>query len=323
MKSCWIVTKNHKAVFEFRDVPVPEPKAGELVVRIHASSLNRGELIVGGVVHGGAEKIGGTDAAGEVHAVGAGVTSFRPGDRIMGRIRGGFAEFGLMDVRQAMNIPAHLSWEQAAAIPVTFLTSYEMLVQYGRLTRGEWLLVTGVSSGVGVACVQIGKMIGAGTIGTSGSARKLERLKTIGLDAGIATRAPDFAARVKEITGGKGADLIVNCVGGSVFAECIRSLAYQGRLATVGYVDRVMKSEIDLEALHANRYVLFGVSNARFGPDQRAETVRGFVRDIYPAIADGRMTPIVDRVFPFEELPAAKDYVESNVQVGKVVVRVA
>ena len=322
MKSCWIVTKDHKAVLAIRNVPVPEPGPGEIVVRVHATAMNRGELMVGGVVHGGPEKIGGTEAAGEVHAVGEGVTAVKSGDRVTGRARGGFAEYTVMDARQAMPVPPRLSWEQAAAIPVAFLTSYEMLVEHGRLQRGEWLLVTGASSGVGVASVQTAKAIGASVIGTSGSAEKLATLKAAGLDAGIATRAPDFAAKVKEITGGKGANLIVNCVGGSVFAECVRALAYQGRLATVGYVDRVMKSEIDLEALHANRYVVFGVSNARLSPEQRAQTVRGFVRDVLPAIADGRINPLIDKIFSFNDLPTAKDYMESNAQVGKVAVRV-
>ena len=322
MKSCWIVTKDHKAVLAIRNVPVPEPGPGEIVVRVHATAMNRGELMVGGVVHGGPEKIGGTEAAGEVHAVGEGVTAVKSGDRVTGRARGGFAEYTVMDARQAMPVPPRLSWEQAAAIPVAFLTSYEMLVEHGRLQRGEWLLVTGASSGVGVASIQTAKAIGASVIGTSGSAEKLATLKAAGLDAGIATRAPDFAAKVKEITGGKGANLIVNCVGGSVFAECVRALAYQGRLATVGYVDRVMKSEIDLEALHANRYVVFGVSNARLSPEQRAQTVRGFVRDVLPAIADGRINPLIDKIFSFNDLPTAKDYMESNAQVGKVAVRV-
>jgi len=322
MKSCWIKTEDGKAILEFRDVPLPQPKAGEIVVRVHATSMNRGELIVGGVVHGGAEKIGGTDAAGEVHAVGEGVTSFRPGDRVMGRARGGFAEYTVMDARQAMPVPQRLNWEQAAAIPVAFLTAYEMLFQYGRLKHGEWLLVTGASSGVGAASIQIAKAIGASTIGTSGSAQKLATLKAAGLDVGIETRAPDFADKVKTATGGKGANLIVNCVGGSVFPECVRALAYEGRVATVGYVDGVLKSEIDLGALHANRYTLFGVSNAKLAPEQRAETVRGFVRDVLPAVADGRITPLIYKVFSFDQLPAAKACIESNAQAGKVVVRV-
>lgn len=323
MKSYWIKTEHGKAVLEFRDVPAPQPKPGEIVIRVHATAMNRGELIVGGVMHGGPEKLGGTEAAGVVHVVGAGVTTVKPGERVMGRARGGFAEYALMDAHQAMPAPERLTWEQAAAVPVSFLTAYEMLFPYGKLQRGEWLLVTGASSGAGVASIQTARMLGARTIGTSGSAEKLERLKEAGLEVGIRTRSADFADRVKEATGGRGADLVVNCVGGSVFPECMRALAYKGRLATVGYVDGVLKSEIDLGALHANRYVVFGVSNTRLGPEGRAEAVRGFARDVLPALADGRITPVIDRVFSFDELPAAKARMESNAQIGKIVVRVA
>jgi len=174
-----------------------------------------------------------------------------------------------------------------------------------------------------VASIQTAAMLGARTIGTSGSEEKLARLKTAGLKLGIMTRSADFAARVKEATGGKGADLVVNCVGGSVFPECLRALAYKGRLATVGYVDGVLKSEIDLGALHANRYVVFGVSNSRLSPEGRAEAVRGFTRDVLPALADGRITPLIDKEYAFDELPAAKARMESNAHIGKIVVRVA
>lgn len=323
MKSWWIKTENDRIALESREAPVPQPQAGEIVVRVHATAMNRGELIVGSVLHGAKEKIGGTEAAGTVHAVGEGVTAFKAGDRVMGRARGGFAEYTVMDAHQAMPVAQRLTWEQAAAIPVSFLTAYEMLYPLGRLQAGEWLLITGVSSGVGVASVQTAKALGAHVIGTSGSAHKLDKLKAIGLDVGIATRKPDFAARAKEASGGKGANLIVNGVGGSVFPECLRALAYQGRLATVGYVDGVMHSEIDLEALHANRYVVFGVSNSRLPGAQRAEAVRGFTRDVLPALADGRIAPVIDQVFAFDQITAAKDAIESNAQVGKIVVRLA
>ena len=323
MKSYWIKTDHGKAVLELRDVAMPQPESGQIVIRVHATALNRGELIVGGVVHGGAEKVGGNEAAGVVHAVGAGVTTLKPGARVMGRARGGFAEYALMEAHQAMPAPERLTWEQAAATPVSFLTAYEMLFPHGGLGRGEWLLVTGASSGVGVASIQTAAMLGAHTIGTSGSAEKLARLKTAGLEVGIMTRSADFAARVKEATGGKGADLVVNCVGGSVFSECLRALAYKGRIATVGYVDGVLNSDIDLGALHANRYMVFGVSNARLEAQGRAEAVRGFTRDVLPALADGRITPLIDKVYAFDELPAAKARMEANAQVGKIVVRVA
>ncbi len=326
MKSFWIKTAGSKTVLELRDVPLPEPGPGQIGIRVRATALNRGELIAGGVMHGGAAKLGGTEAAGEVRAVGEGVTGWKEGDRVMGRVlgqgRGAFGEHTVMQIHEAMPVPERLSWEQAAAVSVSFLTAYDAVVAYGRLQRGEWLLVLGASSGAGVASIQTGKVIGARVMGTSGSAAKLEQLKAIGLDAGIRTRSADFAATVREVTGA-GADVAVNCVGGSMFGECMRSLAFGGRLATVGYLDGVYKTELDLQELHANRHVVFGISNSRLSEEGRAATVRGFVRDVLPAIADGGVTPVIDRVFPFSELPAAKAYMESNSQVGKIVVRVA
>jgi NADPH:quinone reductase-like Zn-dependent oxidoreductase len=240
----------------------------------------------------------------------------------MGRCPGGFAEFGLMDRSDAIPVPPNLSWEQAGAIPLTFMVVHDMLVAQGGLKAGEGLLVTGVSAGVGVAALQAAKAIGAKVIGTSGSGEKLQKLKAIGLDVGVQTRKPDFYDAVMKATGGKGVDLVVNNVGGSVFAECIRTLAFQGRLATVGYLDRVMKAELDIDALHAKRLKLFGVSNKHRNAEQRAATVRGFTADFLPYFASGRLKPLVDRVFRFEELPQAKAFVESDAHLGKVVIRI-
>jgi NADPH:quinone reductase-like Zn-dependent oxidoreductase len=239
----------------------------------------------------------------------------------MGRCAGGFAEYSLMDAREALVVPKNLGWEEAGSIPLVFMVVHDMLVAQGRLKAGEWLLVTGISAGVGVAALQTGKALGAKVIGTSGSQEKLDKLKALGLDLGIRTRAGDFAEAVMKATGGKGANLVVNNVGGSVFAETIRALAYEGRHATVGYVDGVLKSEIDLEALHTKRLTLFGVSNRLRTAEQRAVTVRGFAADVLPFIAEGRIKPLIDRVYPFAELPAAKAYMESNAHLGKIVVQ--
>jgi NADPH:quinone reductase-like Zn-dependent oxidoreductase len=198
-----------------------------------------------------------------------------------------------------------------------------MLVTQGHLQAGEWLLITGVSSGAGVAALQAAKAMGAKVIGTSGSAEKLERLKSLGLDLGLRTRAPDFNAAVMAATGGRGVNLVINTVGGSVFAECVKSMAFEGRLATVGYVDGQLKAEIDIQALHAKRLTLFGVSNKLRSADQRAAGVAPFVADWLPLFADGRIRPLVDRVYPFNELPAAKAHMEANQHLGKLVLRIA
>jgi NADPH2:quinone reductase len=322
MKSYWLRSDAGKTAVELRDAPTPEPGPGQILVHMRAAGLNRGELIVGhSVKAGGPAKAAGAEGAGEVAKPGAGVSGFRTGERVMGRCAGSFAEYSLMDAREAVPVPANLSWEEAGSVPLAFMVVHDMLFAQGKLKAGEWLLVTGISAGVGVAALQTGKALGAKVIGTSGSAEKLEKLKAMGLDVGIRTRSGDFAEAVMKATGGKGVNLVVNNVGGSVFAETLRALAYEGRHATVGYVDGVLKSEIDIEALHTKRLTLFGVSNRLRSAEQRAVTVRGFTADILPLIAAGKIRPLVDRVFPFSELPAAKNYMESNAHLGKIAVR--
>lgn len=320
MKSYWIKAGHGGTELEPRDVPAPAPGAGQLLVRMRAASLNRGELLASIGLHAANEpRPAGGDLAGEVEAVGEGVSGFKPGDRVMGRARGAFAERVVMLAEQAAPMPARLSFEQAASLPTVGVTAWEILCQYGRLRAGETLLVAGASSGVGVVCVQFGKVLGARVIGTSGSVEKLARLTALGLDLGIHARS-NFAGRVLEATGGTGANLAVNLIGGTAFPDCLRALANQGRMAIVGYVDRALKSEIDLEAVHGKRLQIYGVSNAHLTAAERAVAFAGFARDMLPAYADGRITPEVDRVFGFDELPAAKAYVELDGQVGKVVV---
>jgi NADPH:quinone reductase len=297
---------------ELRDAPMPQPKPGQHLVRVRAAGLNRGELLRHGLTKPGPAKIGGTEGAGEIEGTGA---------RVMGRLPGSFAEYALMDAEDAIPVPPNLSWEEAAATPLTFLVVYDMLVQQGRLRKDEWLLVTGISAGVGVAALLAAKSIGAKVIGTSGSREKLDRLTGMGLEVAICTRKPDFHDAVMKATGGRGVDLVVNNVGGSMFAECIRCLGYEGRLATVGYVDGVMKGEIDIEALHSKRLTLFGVSNKMRNGAQRSVTVQGFKRDWLPLFASGKLKPVIDRVYDFKDLPAAKERMEADAHVGKIVVR--
>jgi NADPH2:quinone reductase len=317
VKSYWIVPAAGAVTLELRDVPRPEPKDGQLLVKVAASSFNRGELLP---AHAPAAKPAGGECAGEIAALGAGVTGFAVGERVMGRCAGGFAEYATMDAREALRVPARLTAQQAAAIPLVFMVVHDMLVTHGRLRPGEWLLIAGASSGVGVAALQAGKTLGAKVIGTSGSRTKLDKLAELGLDVGVETRGNGFYEPAMQATGGKGVNLVVNNVGGTVFAECVRALAYEGRLATVGYLDRTLKAEIDLEALHAKRLQLFGVSNRLRPAADRALTVRAFEKDFLPFFADGRLAPVIDRVFPFAELPAAHAYFDSNAMVGKVVV---
>ncbi len=324
MQSWWMQMTDTATALEMRETVVPQPGPGQLLLlRMHAAALNRGEFVLGHGLHGkaGSWKAIGGEGAGEVMAVGEGVTDFKPGDRVLGRCAGAFSEYALMEQAEAIAMLSALSWEEASGIAMTFLVAFDMLVLQGRLRNGEWLLVNGVSSGVGVAALQLGKALGAKVIGTSGSAGKLELLEALGLDVALCTRAADFAAAVMEVTGQHGADLVINSVGGSVFAENVRAMAFEGRLATVGYVDGVLHADIDLEALHAKRLTLFGVSNKLRTKAQRSAAVPRFVAEVMPQIAAGRIRPQIDQVFDFAQLPQAKARMEAGDHVGKIVLR--
>ena len=203
MKFYSMQTTADQATLELREAAVPEPGLHQVLVQMRAASLNRGEFIVGyGLQKAGTAKAIGMEGAGEIVNRGAGVASLVVGERVMGRCAGSFAEYALMDSREAIPMPASLSWEEGAAIPLTFLVVYDMLVIQGKLAPNEWVLVTGVSSGVGVAALQTAKALGAKVIGTSGSQDKLDRLTTLGLNLGWCTRTGDFCAAVMQATDG-------------------------------------------------------------------------------------------------------------------------
>ena len=320
MKSYWMQSDGINADIALREVDQPVPGPGQMLIRVKAAGLNRGEFILGHGLHkaGTAKQIG-MEAAGEVISCGDGVTGFKSGDRVMGRCPGAFAEYALLSEAETMLIPASLNWNQAAALPLTSLVVFDMLVVQGHLKPDEWVFVTGVTSGVGVSALTMAKALGAKVIGTSGSQDKLDQLKALGLDLGICTREPNFYDAVMKATDGKGVDLVINTVGGSVFAECIRSMAFQGRLATVGYVDGVLKAEIDIEALHAKRLTLFGVSNKLRSAAQRSAAMPDFKKRILPLIEAGKIVPMIYQTLPFEKLLEAKAIMDSNQHLGKIV----
>jgi NADPH:quinone reductase-like Zn-dependent oxidoreductase len=323
MKSWWIRTAGDAMSLELRDVPVPQPGPGQVCIRIRAAALNRGEFIAGHGLHtAAAARPAGFEAAGEVMALGPGITRWKVGDRVMGRCDGAFAEHGCMTADEVFAAPERLTWEQAAASTVVFLTVYEALMAHGRLAAGEWLLVAGISSGVGVAALQVAKALGARVIGTSGSAEKLERLKALGLDVALHTRAADFVPAVMKATDNQGVDLVVNNIGGSVFGACVDAMGFQARLAMVGYVDGQVEARIDLGALHSKRLQLFGVSNKMRNMTHRIAAAQALERHLLPMLADGRVTPLVDQVFALDDLPAAQTCMQSNQHLGKLVVRV-
>ena len=320
MKSYTMDVIDGKAFIALQEKPIPEPGPDQMLVRVRATGLNRGEFILGHGLHkgGGAKPIG-LEAAGEVVKCGANITAFKPKDAVFGRCTGGFSEYVLMHGREAMPKPTNLTWEQAAGVAITSSVVHDMLVIQGHIQAGQWVLIMGVSSGVGVCALTMAKALGAKVIGTSGSQAKLDQLANLGLDVGICTRKPDFYDSVMAATEGQGVNLVINTVGGTVFAECIRCMGFEGRLAMVGYVDNTLIADIDLQALHSKRLTLFGVSNKKRSADQKAEHIPAFKQQILPLIEQGKIPTLVDRVLPFGELIQAKNIMEAGEHIGKIV----
>src|SRR6266581_4787834 len=328
MKAAIMVPGPEGGTWDIRELQRPVVPAGQILIRVHASSINRAEfrrlhnLRTQPGKPAPEARVGGGDAAGEIIELGAGITGFKPGDRAMGRCAGGFAEYALVDAREAMPVPEGLSWEEAACIPVVFVVVHDALFASGQLHEGETVLVTAAPSGVGVTTLVLAKYLGARVIGTSRSADKLERLKTHGLDVGIVTGSDGFGAAIVKAIGDDGVDMAVDNIGGDVLAPCIEALAVGGRFVTIGRMSGVLKGELDVDRLAERRLHLYGVSNRLRPAAQRAESTKRFVADLMPALGDGRIRPIIDRCFPLDDLAAAQAHVEADRHVGKVVIQI-
>jgi NADPH2:quinone reductase len=327
MKAMVIIQRKEGGRLEWRDVPEPVPGPEELLVRVKATALNRADLYLLRGTYDPTQKpadgvIAGLEAVGEVAAVGKNVSGFEIGDRIMSICAGGFAKFTTVDHRLAMLVPACLSWEEAATIPIAYMTEYNALITSARLQPGEAVLVNAASSGVGVAAIQISKLFGAKPVmGTASTSAKLSVLRALGMDLGVNYRTENFCDAVLAATNGAGADVIIDHVGGSYLQENLRCMAVKGRLVSVGRLGKT-SGELDLELMARKRLQLIGVTFRTRTLEEKIAIVQGVITDLLPPLSDGLLKPVIDRVFGLEEAPEAQAYMESNVQVGKIVLRV-
>lgn len=329
MQAMVIVPSTDGGTLELRQVPDPVPGPGELLVQVKATALNRADLAQRRGAYPAPVKaadsglaIAGLEAAGEVVGMGNEVSGFKLGDRIMAMCAGAYAELLTVEYRLAVRAPERLSWEEAAAIPVAYMTEHDALITNARLQAGESVLINAVSSGVGVAAMQIAKFWGATPImGSSGVSEKLAALAELGLDVGINYRTENVADAVLAATDGKGVDVVIDHVGAPYLADNLRCMALRGRLVSVGRLGGG-KGEFDLDVLALKRLQWIGVTFRTRTLDERIAIAQRFATDLLPALADGRLKPHIDRVFPLREAPAAQTYLASNAQVGKIVLSV-
>lgn len=324
MRAAVIVAGAGGGAIEVREAPDPKLGEGQILIRVHASALNRSEIgrmrafqLKEGETP--APELTGIECSGEVASTGPGVTRVKAGDRVMCRCTGAHAEYVVVHERAAMPVPAAMSWTDAAAIPNTFVTAHDALTASAVLQPGESMLVNAASSGVGVATIQVARALGAKPVmGTSGSAEKLERLKPLGLEAGILT-SDDLVESVRAATGGKGVDVAIDNVGATVLLETVKAAAYRGRIVQVGRL-AASSGEIDLDLLAMKRVRLIGTSFRMRSTEESLQASEAFAVAMLPAFGDGRLRPAVDRVFPLDEIATAYDYMETNAQAGKIVI---
>lgn len=305
-------------VLRLSDVDRPEPGEGAVRVRVRAAGLNRADLLqrMGRypAPAGAPPDIPGLEFAGEIDAVGAGVTEWTPGDRVMGLAGGGaYAEWIVADAGHVVRIPDGWTCETAAAVPEAFVTAHDAL-QQARLARGEHLLVHAVGSGVGVALLQLGRAIGASVTGTSRTEWKLQRARALGLDRAVLVA--DRFAPYDELRGT--VNVTCDLVGGPYLPGTLDAMAPGGRIVVIGLTGG-RSAEVNLGTVLAKRLTVIGtVLRSRSATEKRAVT-RAFANEVLPLFHSGAVRPLVDRVFAMEEAAEAHRYMEANENFGAVV----
>ncbi len=323
---CVIITRpGGVEVLEVQERPKPEPGVGQIRVRVRASALNRADILQRQgnypVPPGVPADISGMEYAGEVDALGPAATLWKTGDRVMGIVGGGgHAEYLCVHEREAMPVPKGMSWEDAAAIPEAFLTAYDALFNRLELRAGETLLIHAVGSGVGTAGLQIARVAGARVVGTARTAGKLERAKQLGLDVGIDASRGDWAALVQSAVGAERVHALMDLVGGNYLEGNLRVMALRGRIVVVGLTAGAT-AQFNMGVLLRKRLTMVGTVLRARALEEKIALARNFSERVVPLFDAGRLKPVVDRVFPFDEIRAAHALMESNETFGKIVLR--
>ncbi len=326
MKAIVIAGIGGPEVLEIRDVPTPEPRGEQIRVRVQAFGVNRADLLQCRGYYpapvGAPADIPGLEYAGEVDQLGPDVTApFKVGDRVFGIVGGGGqAEYVLTHERLAVAVPSHMDIAEAAAVPEAFITAHDALLTQGHATPGGSVLIQAVGSGVGTAAVQVAHAMGCNVLGTSRTASKLECAKTLGLDHGINSAISDLGAAVRAATNGRGADVVIDLIGGSALAGNLAALGQQGRLVLVGLLGGAA-APLDLNVVLRKRLTIVGTTLRARPLEEKITATRLFASQVIPWLERRTVRPIVDSVFSFDQFRAAQARLESNQVFGKVVVR--
>ena len=305
--------------------PVPELKAGEVMIEVAAAGINRPDVLQRTGNYNpppGVSDLPGLEVAGRISAVSPDVTTLKVGDRVCALVAGGgYAEFCAAPAEQCLPVPAGMTLIEAAALPETFFTVWTNVFDRGRLQNGENLLVHGGSSGIGTTAIMLGRAFGARVFATAGSAEKCEACVKLGAERAINYREEDFVAVLKEATGGKGVDVVLDMVGGDYVPRSIDAMALDGRHVSIAFL-RGAKTQINLEPVMRKRLTLTGSTLRPRSIAEKATIARSLRDKVWPKLSDGSIRPVIFRVLPLAEAAAGHTLMETSTHIGKIMLKV-
>lgn len=312
-------------VLQSRRVPLPVAAEGEVLIRVHAAGVNRPDALQRAgkyPMKPGMNPIPGLEVAGEVVAIGGGVSTFAVGDRVCALTNGGgYAEYCAVPAGQVLPIPDGLDWIQAAAIPETFFTVWANLFGLGGASRGQRALIHGGTSGIGTTALMLCREFGIEAFATAGSADKCAAIRNLGGEA-INYREQEFAAVITEKTAGQGVNVILDIMGGSYLNGNISALAMDGRLVMIGFLGGARANDIDLLAILGKRAVVTGSLLRARTSAEKAAIADQLREHVWPALAAGRCLPIIDKVYPLADAAKAHAHMEAGDHIGKIALKI-
>jgi len=325
MRAITITRPGNPEVLQQIELPCPQPKGRQILIRLHAAGINRPDIAQRQGLYPAppdASLLPGLEGAGEVVGQGEAASRFVLGDRVMALLPGGgYAEYALVDERHALAIPKNMDFVTAAAIPETFLTVWHNVFELGRLFKGETLLVHGGSSGIGTAAIQLGKAFGATVITTVGSDEKCRACLDLGADLAVHYHEMDFVAAVQDGTAGQGADVILDMVGGDYVERNMRAASIGGRLVQIAFLQG-HKVQVNLNLLMQKRLILTGSTLRPRDDDFKARLVEAMANHVMPLLEQGQVKPIIDTVLPLSQAAKAHHLLEQGQHIGKIVLMI-
>lgn len=322
MRAVEITVPGGPDVLRLGFLPKPQPKSGELLLKIAAAGVNRPDVLQRKGAYPpppGAPATPGLEVAGSVVDRGPHTRRFKTGDQVCAIVPGGgYAEYCAVAEANAMPVPRGLSLIEAAALPETFMTVWTNVFDRARLKRGETILVHGGSSGIGTTAIMLGKAFGARVLATAGSEEKCQACRKLGADQAINYRREDFAERVLQLTDGRGVNVILDMVGGSYVERNIRSAAKDGRIVSISFLEG-SRVEADFLPMMIKRLTLSGSTLRPRSVEEKAEICRALENNVWPLIEKGLIKPHIFKTFPLAEASAAHALMESSQHIGKIV----